>query len=69
MGDLTFDDEQTADPWRRFGIRPLPSMSARVHVENAPPIIMDIVDERAAELERPFLGVTTNGYSDRLRGH
>jgi Protein of unknown function (DUF3500) len=61
MGDLTFDDEQTADPWRRFGIRPLPSMSARVHVDNAPPIIMDIVDERAAKLERPFLGVTTNG--------
>jgi Protein of unknown function (DUF3500) len=61
MGDLPFDDKQRVDPWRRFGIRPLPSMSARVHVDNAPPVIMDIVDERAAELERPFLGVTTNG--------
>jgi fructose-1,6-bisphosphatase/inositol monophosphatase family enzyme len=55
------EDEQTVDPWRRFGIRPLPSMSARVHVDNAPPSIMHIVDERAAELEHPFFGVTTNG--------
>jgi hypothetical protein len=49
------------DGWRRFGIRPLPSMSARVHVENAPPFILDIVDERAALLPEPFVGVTTDG--------
>ena len=55
------DAEQAADEWRRFGVRPLPSMSARRHVDNAPPPILAIVDERAAELERPFLGVTTDG--------
>ena len=55
------DDEQAADEWRRFGIRPLPSMSARRHVDNAPPPVLNIVDERAAELDRPFLGVTTDG--------
>jgi Protein of unknown function (DUF3500)/Inositol monophosphatase family len=49
------------DGWRNFGIRPLPSMSARVHVENAPPFILDIVDERAALLLEPFVGVTTDG--------
>ena len=46
---------------RRFGIRPLPSMSARVHVDNAPPLVLNIVDERAAELAAPFVGVTTDG--------
>ncbi len=55
------DAEQAADEWRRYGIRPLPSMSARRHVDNAPPPVLEIVDERAAELERPFLGVTTDG--------
>jgi hypothetical protein len=39
----------------------MPSMSARVHVENPPPPVLAIVEERAAELERPFLGVTTDG--------
>ena len=52
---------EVTDGWQRFGIRHLPTMSARVHVDNAPPFIADIVDERAAELERPFLGVTTDG--------
>jgi hypothetical protein len=55
------DEEQAADPWRRFGIRPMVSMSAREHVDNAPPPVMEIVDERAAELARPILGVTTDG--------
>ncbi|MEZ5406785.1 MAG: inositol monophosphatase family protein [Acidimicrobiales bacterium] len=54
-------EEQEADPWRRFGLRPMPSMSARVHVATAAPAILEIVDERAAELGRPFLGVTTDG--------
>jgi len=53
--------EQKADGWRAFGLRPLESMSARVHVENAPARVMDIVDDRAAELARPFSGVTTDG--------
>ena len=53
--------EQTLDSWRRFGIRPLPSMSARVHVDKAPAPILEIVDERAAELTRPVMGVTTDG--------
>jgi fructose-1,6-bisphosphatase/inositol monophosphatase family enzyme len=56
--------EQAADEWRSFGLRPLPSMSARVHVTNAPPPVLEIVDERLAELEHPFVGVTTDG---RLR--
>ncbi|HWC68735.1 MAG TPA: inositol monophosphatase family protein [Acidimicrobiales bacterium] len=54
-------DEQALDGWRKFGIRQLASMSARVHVEHVPPPILAIVEERAAELERPFLGVTTDG--------
>ena len=58
---LGTEEEQAADGWRRFGIRALPSMSARVHVENAPPEVLNIVDERAAELERPFRGVTNDG--------
>jgi len=53
--------EQALDGWRRFGIRPLQSMSARVHVDNAPPPVREIIDERAAQLNRPFLGVTTDG--------
>jgi fructose-1,6-bisphosphatase/inositol monophosphatase family enzyme len=55
------EEEQLADGWRKFGIRAMPSMSARVHVENAPPEIMNIVDERAPEIERPMFGVTTDG--------
>ena len=55
------DAEQAVDEWLSYGIRSMPSMSARVHVEHAPPMILEIVDERAAELERPFLGVTTDG--------
>jgi fructose-1,6-bisphosphatase/inositol monophosphatase family enzyme len=54
-------DDAAADGWRQFGIRRLPSMSARVHVDNAPPMIMDIVDERAAHLANPLVGVTTHG--------
>ena len=55
------DAEQAVDGWRRFGIRPLLSMSARVHVDNAPPPVLEIIDERAAELNRPLFGVTTDG--------
>jgi fructose-1,6-bisphosphatase/inositol monophosphatase family enzyme len=54
-------EERTLDPWRAYGIRPMQSMSARTHVEVAAPEILNIVDERAAELDRPFLGVTTDG--------
>ena len=54
-------EEQARDPWRAFGVRPLPSMSARVHVDNAPPEVLNIVDERAVQLDRPVLGVTTDG--------
>ena len=49
------------DEWRDFGLRTMPSMSARVQVDDPPPPIRDIVDERAAELQRPFSGVTTDG--------
>ena len=55
------EEEQQADEWRRFGIRPMVSMSAREHVDNAPPPVMEIVDERAAELAQPIRGVTTDG--------
>ncbi len=54
-------EEIAVDPWRAFGIRAMPTMSARTHVVSAPPVILDIVDERAAELDRPFLGVTNDG--------
>jgi Protein of unknown function (DUF3500) len=53
--------EPKPEDWSQFGIRQLPSMSARVHVENAPPFIMDIVEARAAHLPHPLVGVTTDG--------
>ena len=59
------DQDVDGDEWRRFGIRPLPSMSARVRVEHAPPVVLDIVDERAAHLAEPFVGVTTDGVARR----
>lgn len=55
------DDEQAVDEWRSFGIRPLHSMSARKHVEEAPPEVWNIVDERTGQLQHPFRGVTTDG--------
>ncbi|MEP7203018.1 MAG: inositol monophosphatase family protein, partial [Ilumatobacteraceae bacterium] len=54
-------EEQAIDGWRKFGIRRLASMSARRRIEEAPSPILAIVDERAAELERPLLGVSTDG--------
>ncbi len=54
-------EEQAVDPWRAFGIRRLASMSARQRITEAPSPILAIVDERAAHLERPLLGVTTDG--------
>ena len=54
-------EECALDPWRAFGIRPMQSMSARTRVEVAAPEILNIVEERAAELDRPFHGVTTDG--------
>ncbi|HSB85777.1 MAG TPA: inositol monophosphatase family protein, partial [Ilumatobacteraceae bacterium] len=54
-------EEQAIDGWRAFGIRRLASMSARQRIEQAPSPILAIVDERAANLERPLLGVTTDG--------
>ena len=54
-------EEQAVDGWRRFGIRHMASMSARKRIEAAPSPILAIVDERAAHLERPLLGVTTDG--------
>jgi len=55
------EDEQAVDEWRSFGIRPLHSMSARQHVDEAPPEVWNIVDERTAQLQHPFRGVTTDG--------
>ncbi len=59
------DGDGDGDEWRRFGIRPLPSMSARRRVEHAPPVVLDIVDERAGHLAEPFVGVTTDGVPRR----
>ena len=55
------EDEQALDEWRSFGIRPMHSMSARHHVDEAPPEVWNIVDERTSQLAHPFVGVTTNG--------
>jgi hypothetical protein len=54
-------EEQAVDGWRRFGIRRLASMSARQRIVEAPSPILAIVDERASNLQRPLLGVTTDG--------
>ena len=61
IGGPDGDDGDDGDEWRRFGIRPLPSMSARVRVEHAPPFVLDIVDERAAHLAQPLVGITNDG--------
>ena len=55
------DEGAPPDGWRRFGLGSMPSMSARQHVVTAPPLVLDIVDERAADLAQPFVGVTTDG--------
>ena len=48
--------------WTDFGLRALTSMSARRHVEHAPPLIFELVDERAARgFTKPFVGITTDG--------
>jgi fructose-1,6-bisphosphatase/inositol monophosphatase family enzyme len=49
------------DGWRAFGLSTLPSMSSRTRVEHAPALVLEIVDERAANLDQPFRGVTTDG--------
>ena len=47
--------------WTTFGLRDLPPMSARTRVVDVPPFVQAILDERTAELERPLVGVTTDG--------
>jgi hypothetical protein len=47
--------------WTEFGVRHLPAMSARTKVEHIPPPLVPFVDERAAKLGAPFVGVTTDG--------
>src|SRR5690606_29958038 len=42
-------------------ISPMPSMSAREHVANAPPPVLEEVDARIAALREPLRGVTTDG--------
>ena len=54
-------EEQAIDGWRAYGIRRLATMSARERIVEAPSPILAIVDERAAHLERPLLGVTNDG--------
>jgi hypothetical protein len=56
----TWEASDAAD-WTTFGIRLLPHMSAREHVANAPPVIMDIVNDRLAHLQQPLHGVSTGG--------
>lgn len=48
------------DEWRSFGIRDLPSMSARRSFV-VPEMLVPLVDERVAELRQPFVGITTDG--------
>ena len=51
----------SAPHWTSFGIRSMPSMSARVHVTHAPGYVLDMADARAARLSLPFVGLTTHG--------
>ncbi len=48
------------DEWRDFGIRDLPSMSARRRFI-VPDELVPLVAERVTELGRPFVGITTDG--------
>jgi hypothetical protein len=59
-------EEIEIDPWRAFGIRRLASMSARQRIVEAPSPILAIVDERVANLERPFLGSPPTARSARV---
>jgi hypothetical protein len=52
--------------WNEFGIRPLPTMSARVSVGPLPAPIQALLDERTRLLVEPMEGVTTDG--TRMRG-
>lgn len=47
--------------WTEFGVRGLPPMSGRSLVADAPPFIQQLVDERAALLNAPLTGLTTDG--------
>ena len=47
--------------WSDFDLRHMVSMSARTRVEHAPTVVLDLVDERLAELQRPLVGITTDG--------
>jgi hypothetical protein len=50
MGDLT-----------EFGLRGLPSMSARTRPAGFPPFLQTIFDAAAASLTRPLVGISTDG--------
>lgn len=49
------------EDWDAFGISKLPPLSARRLIEQVPPPLQPILDERTAQLHQPFTGVTTNG--------
>jgi fructose-1,6-bisphosphatase/inositol monophosphatase family enzyme len=67
LGEAADESWAIDDEWRTFGLRAFPSMSARVHVDNAPAFVLDIVDERAAFLPQPLVGVTTDGVARPFR--
>ena len=61
------DSDTAGDEWQRFGIRDLPSMSARTRFV-VPEMLVPLVEERVAELGRPYVGITTDGVArDDLR--
>jgi hypothetical protein len=47
--------------WTEFGVRHLPPMSTRTKVTDAPPFIQALVDERAAALDHPLVGISSDG--------
>ncbi len=53
-------DGMIVDEWRQFGVRDLPSMSARRRFP-VPDMIAPLVEERVTALARPLLGITTDG--------
>jgi hypothetical protein len=47
--------------WTEFGLRALPSMSARTRPGAYPPFLQSVLDTAAVALAKPLVGITTDG--------
>ena len=47
--------------WTEFGLRRLPSMSARTRPATYPPFLQSLLDAAAVALAEPLVGISTDG--------